>query len=165
MKNLESKSWPEKAGEEMRVTTSQWDQRFMKLARLIAGWSKDPSTQCGAVIVRPDKTIASVGYNGFPRNIRDDARLEERKAKYVAAVHAEMNAILNAHERNLSGMTLYVWPIAPCHDCAKHIVQSGISTVVVMPAVPTRWEDSIMAGLTLFAESGVAARLVEDLGD
>jgi deoxycytidylate deaminase len=41
----------------------------MKVAE---GWSKDPSTKVGAVIVRPDLTVASIGYNGFPRGMSDD---------------------------------------------------------------------------------------------
>lgn len=160
MKKPESKCWPAKTGDEKRLTLYQWDWRFMNLARHIAGWSKDPSTQCGAVITRPDKTIAAVGYNGFPRGIRDDTRLGNRKAKYIAVVHAEMNAILNAHERDLSGMSLYVWPIAPCESCAKHIVQTGISSVIIMPDIPARWDASITAGLALFSESGVEVRVM-----
>lgn len=50
---------------------SKWDSRFMDLARLVAGWSKDPSTQVGAVIVDPDKRIVSTGFNGFPRCVND----------------------------------------------------------------------------------------------
>ena len=46
---------------------ADWDQRFIALADHIGQWSKDPSTQQGAVIVRPDKTIAATGFNGFPR--------------------------------------------------------------------------------------------------
>jgi hypothetical protein len=33
----------------------KWDRRFLGLAAEVAGWSKDPSTQVGAVIVRPDR--------------------------------------------------------------------------------------------------------------
>ena len=31
----------------------KWDQRFMDLANFVAAWSKDPSTQVGAVIANP----------------------------------------------------------------------------------------------------------------
>ena len=50
---------------------SKWDSRFMDLARLVASWSKDPSTQVGAVIVDQDKRIVSTGVNGFPRCVND----------------------------------------------------------------------------------------------
>ena len=78
---------------------NKWDGRFVELASHIAKWSKDPSTKCGAVIVRSDKTIASVGYNGFPRGLDDSGKLyDNRSVKYDRVIHAEMNAILNASE-------------------------------------------------------------------
>jgi len=46
-----------------------WHDRFFAMADLVGSWSKDPSTKVGAVIIRPDRTIASVGYNGFPRGV------------------------------------------------------------------------------------------------
>ena len=49
-----------------------WDMRFAQLAKLVSLWSKDPSTKVGSVIVRPDKTIASVGFNGFPKGVPDE---------------------------------------------------------------------------------------------
>jgi len=42
----------------------------MDLARLVASWSKDQSTQVGAVIVDQDKRIVSTGFNGFPRCVK-----------------------------------------------------------------------------------------------
>ena len=44
----------------------KWDRRFLKIAREGATWSKDPSTQVGAVIVDPDQRVVSLGYNGPP---------------------------------------------------------------------------------------------------
>ena len=44
----------------------KWKLRFLGLSEYIAQWSKDPSTKVGAVIVRPDKSIVSMGFNGFP---------------------------------------------------------------------------------------------------
>jgi len=67
----------------------KWDRRFLEMAGLVASWSKDPSTQVGAVIVRPNKTIVSVGYNGFPRAVRDDQSLyQDRPTKLMRTVHA-----------------------------------------------------------------------------
>lgn len=109
---------------------SKWDRRFLDMAAFVATWSKDPSTQVGAVIVRPDRTIASVGYNGFPRGVSDDdARYADRSLKYPMIVHAEMNAILSAKEP-LLGYAIYVTPLAPCATCAGAIIQSGIKRVV-----------------------------------
>jgi dCMP deaminase len=108
----------------------KWDRRFLGLAQEVSTWSKDPSTKVGAVIVRPDNTIASLGYNGFPRGMRDDPELyKNREAKLSRVIHAEVNAILNARE-NLSGYTLYIHPLSPCDRCAVQIIQSGIIRVV-----------------------------------
>jgi len=57
------------------MSHDKWHKRYVNLAEYIAQWSKDPSTKTGSVIVRPDNTIASVGYNGFPRGIEDKADL------------------------------------------------------------------------------------------
>lgn len=109
---------------------AQWDKRFINLAEHIAQWSKDPSTQVGAVLVNPyTKVVIGMGYNGFPRGVDDHAyRYEKRSVKYEYVVHAELNAILNATE-NLRGSNLYV-TLSPCNECAKAIIQSGISRVV-----------------------------------
>jgi deoxycytidylate deaminase len=58
-----------------------------------SAWSKDPSTQVGAVTVGSKKEVLSQGFNGFPRNINDtDERYNNRATKYKFVVHAEMNA-------------------------------------------------------------------------
>src|SRR4051812_17995840 len=97
---------------------NKWHHRFLSLAQHVAGWSKDPSTQTGCVIVRPDRTVASMGYNGFPRRVHDGYhRYNDRPTKYAMVVHAEANAILHAHD-DLTGCTAYVYPWPPCSSCA-----------------------------------------------
>jgi dCMP deaminase len=135
-----------------------WDRYFLDIAKLIASASKDPSTQTGAVIVRPDKTVASVGYNGFPRGIDDEpARYENRELKYELIVHCEMNAVLHAREP-LHGCTLYTWPFLSCTRCCVHMIQAGIVRAVA-PTIPQhligRWGDSLARTKALFAEAGV----------
>lgn len=133
-----------------------WDDRFLDLADHIADWSKDPSTKVGAVIVRPNRTIASVGYNGFPRGVDDDPkRLNNRPIKYAMTVHAEANAILSADGR-LDGCSLYVTPLHPCSNCAALIIQAGITKVVArMPNDPAHWADSFDKAKIMFDEAGV----------
>ena len=107
------------------------------MAEHVSKWSRDPSTKCGAVIVRPDKSLASTGFNGFPRGMDDDEELyDNREVKYDRVIHAELNAILSAHEP-VRGYTLYVWPLPTCSRCAVHVIQSGISRVVCPPISPT----------------------------
>jgi dCMP deaminase len=60
-----------------------WDERFLEVARLAAGWSKDPRAQVGAVLVDVQKRIASVGYNGFPSGVEDSPDRLNNKALAV----------------------------------------------------------------------------------
>ena len=144
------------------MSTKTWDIRFLNLAYVVSGWSKDPSTRVGAVIVRPDKTVASIGFNGFPRGASDEQHLyEDRRIKYERVVHAEMNAILHAREP-LHGYTLYVWPPGPgptCARCAAHILQTGITRVVGIlldeGPMSERWKVSCDIALGLYREAGV----------
>ena len=52
------------------ILSNKWDIRFLEMAKLVASWSKDPSTQVGCVAVRNRNVIAQ-GYNGFPRGCDD----------------------------------------------------------------------------------------------
>lgn len=106
-----------------------WDHRFLDLAEHIAQWSKDPRTKVGCVVVDEKKRIVSIGYNGFPRGVDDDPdRYEDRDTKLLFVAHAERNALDNA-PLSVEGCTMYV-PLMPCNECAKSIVQKGITKVV-----------------------------------
>lgn len=142
-----------------------WDVRFLEIAKMVASWSRDPSTQTGAVIVRPDKTIASVGYNGFPKGMKDTPSLySDRETKYSRIVHCEMNAILTARER-LDGYVLYTWPFLSCDRCSVHVIQAGIKKVVA-PVLPEhlreRWADNVEKSKSYFREAGVFVREIGD---
>jgi dCMP deaminase len=137
----------------------KWEYRFLNLARYVASWSKDPSTQCGAVIVRPDRTIASVGFNGLPRGVEDiPKRLLDRDKKLQYVVHAEVNAILTAHEQ-LTNYAIYVWPFQPCCHCAAAIIQSGIKEVHCPYTTVTRWSESFDTAKVMFAEARITLTL------
>lgn len=136
----------------------KWERRFLQLARQIAQWSKDPSTKVGAVIVRPDRTVASLGFNGFPRRTSDLPELyQDREAKYARVVHAEMNAVLSAHEP-VRGYSLYcTHPV--CERCAVHLIQAGIASVV-WPAsggggFSARWSESTDNAVAMLAQARV----------
>lgn len=143
-----------------------WDQRFMALASNIGRWSKDRSRQVGCVIVGPDNEIRSSGFNGFPRGVLDD--LDERHArptKYLWTEHAERNAIYNAARAGiaLKGCRLYV-PWFPCMDCARAIVQAGISELVALEPdmEDPQWGEHFRSALDLFRETGVECRLLDE---
>ena len=116
-----------------RMDVLSWDEYFMGLAHLSAMRSKDPSTQVGAVIVSGEHRVVSIGYNGFPNGCSDDEFPWDREGdfgatKYPYVVHAELNAILNS-KNDLRGCSIYV-SLFPCNECAKAIIQSGISRII-----------------------------------
>lgn len=111
-----------------------WDEYFTGIAMLSGMRSKDPNTQVGACIVDKNNRILSVGYNGLPNGCSDDlfpwARSGlELETKYPFVAHSELNAILNYRGGNLEGAKLYV-TLFPCNECAKAIIQAGISEVI-----------------------------------
>ncbi len=140
---------------------NKWQRRFFDLAALVAAWSKDPSSQVGAVIVDDRKRIVSVGFNGLPIGVDDtEDRLNRREIKYELIVHAEANAILTA-QRSVAGCTIYVHPYLPCSRCAGAIIQSGIKKVVVEDRpIPERWLENFMLSKTILEEAGVEVEIV-----
>lgn len=134
------------------------DRLFLEECRYFARRSKDPSTQVGAVIVAPDGSVVSFGYNGFAIGVRDTPeRLNDRETKLRLTVHAERNAMLFAR-RDLTGCTLYTWPLPTCAQCASMVVQCGIRRVVTVPLPPhleSRWGVEVEWARTIFAEAGV----------
>jgi dCMP deaminase len=145
---------------------TDWDNRFLRLAKHVSEWSRDPSTKVGAVISRQDHTIASLGFNGFPMGVSDDPLLyQDREVKYSRVVHAEMNAILFLRERGV-GFTLYTWPFLPCVRCAACVIQAGIARVVAPPCTEERWAESIQMAVEMFGEAGVEVSygLVDSVG-
>ena len=142
--------------------SEKWDRRFLELAEHISTWSKDPSTKVGCVVVGEDREIRSTGFNGFPRDIEDDAeRLEDREQKYPLICHAEENAIMHAARTGVSlkGNTAYVtWP--PCTRCTRSLIQAGISEVVYPTGIeiPERWEDDLGIAMGMMEEAGITIR-------
>ena len=138
-----------------------WDDYFMSVALLSGKRSKDPNTQVGACIVNKNNVIESIGYNGLPKGCSDDEFPWEKEGemlntKYPFVVHAELNAILNAKGKDLSGCKIYV-ALFPCNECAKAIIQSGISEVVYLSDKYSN-TDSVKASKMMFKCAGVELR-------
>lgn len=139
-----------------------FDEWALGLAVAVSLRSRDPSTKVGAVIIRPDKTIASMGYNGFPRTMEDrEDWWNTREEKYARVIHGEMNALLNAKEP-VHGMTLYCTHPC-CQDCAKHIIAAGISRVVFGTSEEIRQRFNIERSIQLFNDCGVPITELEIL--
>lgn len=152
----------------LSMAINKWYKRYLKLAAEIATWSKDPSTQVGAVVVGSKGQILSQGYNGFPRGISDsNKRLNDRDVKLSLVVHAEMNAIFNASYSGVSldGATIFIHGLPACSECAKGIIQVGIKKVVVSKQcieAKTHWNDSWNKSKAMFAEAGIAIFVIDD---
>ena len=138
---------------------TNWDQRFLNLAKHISEWSKDPSTKVGCVVVGPDREIRSTGFNGLPRGIEDnDERLNNREIKYPLICHAEENAIMHAARIGISlkNCTAYVtWP--PCTRCARSLIQAGVSTIIYPKdiEIPDRWMEDFNLSLNMLKEAKI----------
>lgn len=134
---------------------SKWSVRFYQMAQLVASWSKDPSTQVGAVITEHNR-IVSVGFNGYPHGISDSADNDDREIKLLKTLHAEENAILFA-KRDLDNCDIWVTHF-PCPNCAAKIIQTGISTVHCPEQSAdylSRWGDKIKISQDMLAQAGV----------
>jgi len=137
--------------------TTSWDIFYLNMARYVSTKSKDPRTKTGAVIIRPDGTPASFGFNGFPRGMDDAPELyADREKKYSRTVHCEMNAMIFARQ-DLKGATLYTWPFSSCDRCAVHMIQAGIKRFVfpsISPDKVARWAASMDAAASYMKEAG-----------
>lgn len=126
----------------------------MALAAHVAGWSKDPSTKVGAVLVGADRRQIALGYNGFPPGIADDSRLDDRPTKYKLLQHAERNVLDNA-SFDTRGATLAV-TFFPCSECAKSVISKGIKTVITPPpSFREPWASEAVWTTGMLREAGV----------
>lgn len=131
-----------------------WDRRFLSLAKEVSTWSKDPSTQVGAVLVNKWRRVISTGYNGLPANQPDDPeKLLDRKYKITNIIHAEVNCLNNLTDNPMEivngvllvklhelvdiaiDCSLYIYPLLPCPNCTKPIIISGVKRVIsILPS-------------------------------
>ena len=107
----------------------KFDKHYLEMAAIWAKNSYCKRRQVGALLVK-DKMIISDGFNGTPSGFENQCEDENDTTKpYV--LHAEANAITKVAKSGNSseGATLYI-TTAPCIECAKLIIQSGIKRVV-----------------------------------
>lgn len=153
------------------------DIYFLRMAYECAyDFSTDPSTQNGAVLVNPFTAEALMeGANHFPKGVEEKKERWERPLKYSYVEHAERNAIFNAAQAGIQtkGLIMYC-PWAACTDCARAIIQAGISEVVChhdpfapdgmrfgMPVHP-QWKESIAIALGMLEEAKVGLRWIDE---
>ena len=134
----------------------------LRLAKQTAQASKDPSTKVGAMIFDEFGRVVGSGYNGFPRGVKDlESRYNDRETKYMFVQHAERNALDFSNKSDLTGCTIYVWPLQPCNECAKSIVSKGISRVVSPRSPRERNAKSYEVAEIMFEEAGVKLDFID----
>jgi len=136
----------------------------MGVALLSAKRSKDPGTQVGACIVNEKNKIVGAGYNGLPIGCDDDEFPWEKQGnfldtKYPYICHAELNAILNNIGMDLHSCKIYT-ALFPCNECAKAIIQSGITEVIYL-SDKYKGSDIFTASRMMLEKAGVKFRMVE----
>ena len=139
------------------IIRPSWDSYFLEnIIPAVASRSTCPVAQVGAAIVNSKAhSILTTGYNGSPRGTQHcGPGCYERKmgenSQVCKAVHAEMNAILQAAYSGirLKGSTIYI-NFSPCMNCARSIIQAGIKRVVFLEFSPYR------ESMDLLYEAGV----------
>lgn len=143
-----------------------WDEYFLNLAKVVRERSACLRDSVGVVLIK-DKRIIATGYNGTPIGIkncieggckrclhRHHERIKpyEEKEKCIC-LHAEQNSLLQSayHGMSTKGATMYS-TIAPCIQCAKAIINAGVSEVVYFG----KYSDNL--GVKLLSSAGVKVR-------
>lgn len=88
--------------------------------------SEDPNTKVAAIIFDDDSNIVASGHNRFPKGVTNLPW--SRPIKYHLVLHAEITAIHDCHIEDRSKLNMLITD-APCEDCLKHIIDSGIKHV------------------------------------
>ena len=96
----------------------------LEAARVYGELSTADRLKVGCLIVKDDRII-SIGYNGMPSGGSNVC--EENNVTKPEVLHAETNAITKLAKSTESGEGSAMFcTYAPCVDCAKLILQSGI---------------------------------------
>jgi dCMP deaminase len=107
-----------------------WTDYFLGLAKVISQRSHDVHTQHGCVITDVNHRILGVGYNGFPRGLKDSDLPTNRPDKYHWMVHSERNALSNCVIRPDKGVAYVTGQC--CNDCIMALWQEGVESVYMI---------------------------------
>ena len=130
----------------------------------IAQNSPDPSTQNGALLVTDSKEgkVFASDCNRFPDGIKEIAERWERPIKYKYIEHAERNVIYNVAKKGEDYFTekaVMVCPWAACTDCARAIIQAGITTLITHKQSHDHssemWIDEVALAFSMLEEAGI----------
>lgn len=111
------------------MSSIPWTDYFLGLASIASMKSHDIHTQHGCIITDSSNRILGLGYNGFPRGLKDDILPKTRPEKYAWMIHAERNALSNCTIRPENGIAYVTGQC--CNDCIMALWQEGIKKVVM----------------------------------
>ena len=134
----------------MTQKEARYDDLYMDIAKRVSEMSYDTDTKVGAVIVK-NGNIISMGWNGTPAGFPNECKSASNGSTLPTVIHAEANAICKLSRDGGNGLdaTLYT-TVAPCMECTKLILQSGIKEVVVVKA-----EEKYMDSYKILNEKGM----------
>lgn len=132
------------------MTTKQIQHHiaYIKIAENIGNLSYCKRKQVGSVLVK-DNNIISTGYNGVPKGTPNQCENEEGETNWYT-LHSETNCLSKIAKSTQSsdGSILYI-TLSPCKDCAKLILQSGITEIYYLV------QHSCEEGLNFLTKQGI----------
>lgn len=134
----------------MTLKEARYDDLYMDIAKRVSEMSYDTDTKVGAVIVK-DGNIISMGWNGTPAGFPNECKSTTTGSTLPYVIHAEANAICKLSRDGGNGLDATIYTtVAPCMECTKLILQSGIKEVVVVKA-----EEKYMDSYKILNEKGM----------
>jgi len=109
----------------VKSTRISWGKYALLLAKAASERSEDPYKKTGCCVLRFDKSVAAIGYNGAPRGIEIDWSDRDERRKRV--IHAEVNALSYCKPGEI---WLLACNLLPCRNCMQTIAAYGIKQVI-----------------------------------
>lgn len=135
--------------EKEKEKENKYDIKYLEIAKKISELSHAKRKKVGSIIVK-DSVIISDGFNGTPTGFENNCEDVEGNTKWYT-LHSEANAIMKLVRiggTSAIGATLYI-TLSPCKECAKLILQSGISKVIYLE------EYKDISGVTFLKDSNI----------
>ena len=135
--------------EKEKEKENKYDIKYLEIAKKISELSHAKRKKVGSIIVK-DSVIISDGFNGTPTGFENNCEDIEGNTKWYT-LHSEANAIMKLVRiggTSAIGATLYI-TLSPCKECAKLILQSGISRVIYLE------EYKDISGVTFLKDSNI----------
>lgn len=131
---------------------------LMDEAIKVARASPNRVRKVGAVLVAKERGAKLTACNTYPHGVRDVEERHVGDGRLVWMEHAERNAIFAAAKDGIAtqGASL-TSTYFPCVDCARAIVQSGISDVHTLPPdlADSVWGVAFLSSRVILQEGGV----------